>query len=198
MQTNKKNCRRWRNLMYYHHLVISMSSLIAEPLGPIIDPDMALDIRNLIEMRLLIDCNFGVGLGVTTLSVGGLEFRNDLSLLFLELLLALVFMRISHLSFLQAKIIVSSDWFIYEAIILISVGRKCLLVWLKARTKAVKVWPLLDIQNRSHHKGGTIIANCWGLMRLSTGTSARNTSRRCGKKYLRWTISITTGSEQCR
>ena len=94
-----------------------MSSLIAEPLGPIIDPDIALDIRNLIEMRFFIDCNFGVGRGVTTLSVGGLVFRNDLSLLFLELLLDLLFMRISPLSFLQAKIIESSDWLIYEAII---------------------------------------------------------------------------------
>lgn len=83
--------------------------MIAEPLGPIIDPDMALDIKNLIEITFLIVDSFCGMRGVRDLSEGGLEIRNNLSLLFLEILLLLLFKRKSPLSFLWAKVIESSD-----------------------------------------------------------------------------------------
>ena len=65
----------------------SISSLIAEPPGPIIDPESSLEIKNFIDIKFFTPCRegalFGEILGVETLSICGLGTLAILSLIFL-------------------------------------------------------------------------------------------------------------------
>ena len=96
------------------YLVMSINSLMAAPPGPIMDPEMALETRNFIEIRFLTGYTIlcisrcwprgeeplDDDLGEDTLLMFDLALRATLSLLFLELLLALLF------SFLAAVLLV--------------------------------------------------------------------------------------------
>lgn len=164
--------RHWSSTVHYYHLVIAISSLIAEPLGPIIDPDMALDIKNLIEITFLIVDSFCGMRGVRDLSEGGLEIRNNLSLLFLEILLLLLFKRKSPLSFLWAKVIESSDWFMYESIIVLLICEKISLSLVEikcCKDLNSSVLPWSKMWNPSHCRTQPPFFDLTGVWKVQVG-----------------------------
>ena len=108
------------------YLVVSMSSFMAAPPGPIIEPESSLEIKNLMEIKFLVICRVDVleftrGDKDDALSLHSLEGLSNLSFIFLLtytfLLTSLPFLWLPT-SILFNAIIESRDIFMYSPILL--------------------------------------------------------------------------------